>query len=60
MSEAPPPGPQITVISDPAEVEAMGEEGRNKRGQGRADLFCLFLGRPDLFIIFFIFFFRQG
>ena len=39
MSEA-PPGPQITVISDPAEVEVAGEEGRNKRGQGRAE-------RPD-------------
>ena len=41
MSE-PPPGPQITVISDPAEtVESVqGEEGRNKRGQGRAE-------RPD-------------
>ena len=40
MSEA-PPGPQITVISDPAEtVETVGEEGRNKRGQGRAE-------RPD-------------
>ena len=28
------------MISDPAEVEVAGEEGRNKRGQGRAE-------RPD-------------
>ena len=42
MSEA-PPGPQITVISDPAETvleTVQGDEGRNKRGQGRAE-------RPD-------------